>query len=55
VEKWKNLTEGLEDDAEGLAKIYWDELFAKLDAETYGSNDPSHSSERMIMEMHPNG
>ncbi len=36
VEKWKTLTEGLEDDAEGLAKIYWNEIYAKIDPETYG-------------------
>lgn len=36
VEKWKGLTEGLADDPEGLAKVYWDEIFSKLDPETYG-------------------
>lgn len=36
VEKWKGLTEGLADDPEALAKVYWDEIFSKLDPETYG-------------------
>jgi len=36
IEKWKPLTEGLEDDAEGLAKVYWDEIYSKIDPETYG-------------------
>jgi TRAP-type transport system periplasmic protein len=36
VEKWKTLTEGLENDPEALANVYWDEIFSKIDAETYG-------------------
>ncbi len=36
VEKWKGLTAGLEDDPEGLAKVYWDEIFSKIDPATYG-------------------
>jgi TRAP-type C4-dicarboxylate transport system substrate-binding protein len=36
VEKWKTLTEGLENDPEGLAQVYWDEIFAKIDIDTYG-------------------
>ncbi|MCA8928452.1 MAG: C4-dicarboxylate TRAP transporter substrate-binding protein [Alphaproteobacteria bacterium] len=36
VEKWKTLTEGLENDPEGLAKVYWDEIFSKVDPKTFG-------------------
>lgn len=36
TEKWKALTADLADDAEGLAKLYWDEIYSKIDPETYG-------------------
>jgi len=35
IEKWKSLTNG-ELSQEKLAQIYWDELYSKLDAATYG-------------------
>lgn len=36
VEKWKGLTEGLENDPEGLGKVFWEEIYSKIDAATYG-------------------
>jgi len=36
VEKWKTLTADIADDPEALAQLYWDEIFAKIDPETYG-------------------
>ncbi|MCA8928451.1 MAG: C4-dicarboxylate TRAP transporter substrate-binding protein [Alphaproteobacteria bacterium] len=36
TEKWKTLTEGVEDDPAALAEVYWNEVFSKLDPETYG-------------------
>ncbi len=38
VEKYKTLTEGMEDDAEALAQLYWDEIMSKVDLSTYGMN-----------------
>ncbi|WP_168990538.1 TRAP transporter substrate-binding protein DctP [Aureimonas flava] len=35
VEKWKGLTAGMRDDRDALAKLYWDEIFSKIDPETY--------------------
>ncbi|GJL87567.1 MAG: hypothetical protein DHS20C03_12760 [Minwuia thermotolerans] len=36
VEKYKGLTDGMEDDAEALAQLYWDEIMSKVDLSTYG-------------------
>ena len=36
VEKWKELTADLADDPDGLAKVYWEEIFSKIDPATYG-------------------
>jgi TRAP-type transport system periplasmic protein len=36
TEKWKTLTEGIENDQEALFQVYWKEVFSKLDPETYG-------------------
>ena len=36
VDKWKKLTADIADDPEALGKLYWDEIYAKLDPETYG-------------------
>tara|TARA_R110002167_G_scaffold191415_2_gene393849 strand:- start:46 stop:1206 length:1161 start_codon:yes stop_codon:yes gene_type:complete len=36
VEKWKDLTADLADDPEALAKLYWDEIFSKIDPATFG-------------------
>ncbi len=36
VEKWKELTKDVADDPEALAKIYWDQIFSKLDPATFG-------------------
>ena len=38
VEKWKTLTADIADDPEALNKLYWDEIFSKLDPATYGVN-----------------
>lgn len=38
VEKWKELTSGLANDQAALEKVYWDEIFSKLDPKTYGMN-----------------
>lgn len=38
TDKWKTLTEGIEDDPEALFQVYWEEIFSKLDPETYGMN-----------------
>ncbi len=38
TEKWKALTEGMENDPEALFQVYWDEVFSKIDPETYGMN-----------------
>lgn len=35
LDKWKGLTEGLEDNPEALAQLYWDEIYSKVDAATY--------------------
>lgn len=36
VEKWKTLTADIADDPEALAKVYWDEIYSKIDPVTYG-------------------
>ncbi|MCA8930366.1 MAG: hypothetical protein KDC18_20085, partial [Alphaproteobacteria bacterium] len=36
TEKWKTLTDGIEDDPAALFAVYWNEVFSKLDPETYG-------------------
>lgn len=36
IEKYKGLTDGMEDDAEALAQLYWDEIMSKVDLSTYG-------------------
>jgi len=38
IEKYKGLTAGMEDDAEALAQLYWDEIMSKVDLSTYGRN-----------------
>ena len=38
TDKWKTLTEGIEGDPEALFQIYWEEIFSKIDPETYGMN-----------------
>ncbi|MDF1734660.1 MAG: C4-dicarboxylate TRAP transporter substrate-binding protein [Minwuia sp.] len=38
IEKYKTLTAGMEDDAEALAQLYWDEIMSKVDLSTYGRN-----------------
>lgn len=35
LDKWKGLTEGLENDPDALAQVYWDEIYSKVDAATY--------------------
>lgn len=35
IEKWKGLTNGVYDDKDALAKVYHDEIFAKISADTY--------------------
>ncbi|WP_417515513.1 C4-dicarboxylate TRAP transporter substrate-binding protein [Minwuia sp.] len=35
IEKYKKLTVGMEDDAEALAQLYWDEIMSKVDLSTY--------------------
>ncbi len=36
VEKWKTLTADIANDPEALAKVYWDEIYSKIDPTTYG-------------------
>ena len=36
VDKWKRLTADIADDPEAIAKIYWNEIFSKVDAATFG-------------------
>ena len=36
VEKWKTLTADIADDPKALEKLYWDEVFSKIDAATFG-------------------
>lgn len=38
IEKYKGLTDGMEDDAEALAQLYWDEIMSKVALSTYGRN-----------------
>lgn len=38
VKKWKTLVGHIGDDQEALAKVYWDEVFSKIDPATYGQN-----------------
>lgn len=38
VEKWKTLTEGMENDPEALGKLYWEQIFSKIDPATFGMN-----------------
>jgi TRAP-type C4-dicarboxylate transport system substrate-binding protein len=38
VEKWKTLTADIADDRDALAKLYWDEIFSKIDPATFGMN-----------------
>lgn len=39
IEKWKDLTQAIAlDDVDSLEKLYWDEVYSKLDPETYGMN-----------------
>ena len=38
VNKWKKLTADIADDPEALAKLYWDEVFSKIDPATFGMN-----------------
>ncbi len=36
IEKYRVLTAGMENDADALAKLYWDEIMSKVDLTTYG-------------------
>jgi len=36
AEKWKGLTADIADDADAFAKLLWDEVYVKIDPETYG-------------------
>ena len=36
IEKWKGLTADIADDPEALTKLYWDEIFSKIDPSTFG-------------------
>jgi TRAP-type C4-dicarboxylate transport system substrate-binding protein len=38
IEKWKGIIAGWDGTEDGLAKIYWDEVFSKVDVSTYGLN-----------------
>jgi TRAP-type transport system periplasmic protein len=38
VEKWKTLTADIADDRDALAKLYWDQIFSKIDPATFGMN-----------------
>ncbi len=38
VEKWKTLTADIADDRDALAKLYWDEIYSKIDPATFGMN-----------------
>lgn len=38
TEKWKKLTANIPDGPEALFQVYWDEVFSKIDPETYGMN-----------------
>lgn len=36
VEKWKGLTANIADDPKALAKLYWEQIFSKIDPATFG-------------------
>lgn len=36
IEKWKGLVEGTGTDLDAIARLYWDEVYSKLDVATYG-------------------
>lgn len=36
IKKWKPLAAGMANDPERLAQLYWDEIYSKIDPETYG-------------------
>ena len=38
VNKWKKLTADIADDPDALAKLYWGEVFSKIDPATFGMN-----------------
>jgi TRAP-type C4-dicarboxylate transport system substrate-binding protein len=38
VDKWKGIVADWDGDVDELAQIYWDEVFSKVDPETYGMN-----------------
>ena len=38
IDKWKTLVGHIGDDREALAKVYWDEVFSKVDPATYAMN-----------------
>lgn len=38
VEKWKGLTADAAGSTDALAKIYWDEIYSKIDPKTFGMN-----------------
>lgn len=38
VERWKGLTDDIGGDRDALAKLYWDEVFSKIDPATYPGN-----------------
>ena len=36
IEKWKGLTADIADDPKALAKLYWEQIFSKIDPATFG-------------------
>ena len=38
IEKWKGLVYPVAEDAAGFEKILWDEIYSKIDVNTYGVN-----------------
>ncbi|WP_445809843.1 C4-dicarboxylate TRAP transporter substrate-binding protein [Yoonia sp.] len=38
IEKWKGLVDPVAEDAAGFEKILWDEIYSKIDVNTYGVN-----------------
>lgn len=38
VEKWKGLTADIADDQEALTRVFWDEIFSKIDPDAYALN-----------------
>ena len=36
IEKWKGLTADIGNDPEALTKVYWEQIFSKIDPATFG-------------------